>query len=206
MTRQHNRGGRKQQPRLLPFVVAVMIGMVAFVAIGFGLFIGNLPPPPRAETAKADGIVALTGQGGRLGPALNLLDSGNGKRLLITGVNRMTSRPYLKKLLRGGPSFDCCVDLGFTAVDTRGNAREAARWARTHHYRSVIIVTAAYHMPRSLVEFSAQMPGVELVPYPVPGDAPKPVTWEGAKRLTGEYVKYLASVLRVSLIGVPRDA
>jgi len=56
------------------------------------------------------------------------------------------------------------------------------------------------------VEFGAQMPGVQLVPYPVAADNPKSVSWESARRLSGEYVKYIASVVRVSLFGVQRDA
>jgi uncharacterized SAM-binding protein YcdF (DUF218 family) len=141
----------------------------------------------------------LTGQGGRLAPAVSLLEKGNGQRLLITGVNRLTSKRDLKAVLHGGNSFDCCVDLGFAALDTRGNAQETARWVRSHRYRSLIVVTADYHMPRSLVEFSAQMPGVRLVPYPIAFDVPKRLSWDGMKRLNGEYVKYVASLVRVSL-------
>ena len=83
---------------------------------------------------------------------------GNGERLLITGVNKTLTKPRLKTLLKGGPSFDCCADLGFAAADTRGYAEEAAIWAHDHHYTRLIIVTAAYHMPRSLLEFQTVMP------------------------------------------------
>jgi uncharacterized SAM-binding protein YcdF (DUF218 family) len=150
--------------------------------------------------AKADAIVALTGQGGRLAPAVTLLEKGDGQRLLITGVNRLLSKRSLKTLLHGGQAFDCCADLGFAALDTRGNAAETARWVRAHHYGSLIVVTANYHMPRSLVEFGAQMPDVKLVPYPVAADPLNMLSWGNAKRLHGEYFKYLASVVRVSVV------
>ena len=98
-------------------------------------------------------------------PAMDLLEKGLGKRLLITGVNPASKRA-MKTLLHGGELFDCCVDLGFAALNTHGNAEEAASWVQRHHYSSLIIVTADYHMPRSMVEFGAEMPGVKLIPIP----------------------------------------
>lgn len=181
----------------------IVLGLVCVVlyGIGFSLFVANLPAPNAGAAAKADAIVALTGEGGRLAPAVTLLEAGDGQRLLITGVNTRISKSYLKTLLHGGQAFDCCADLGFAALDTRGNAAEAARWARNHRYGSLIVVTANYHMPRSLVEFGAQMPDVKLVPYPVAPEALRTLSWENAKRMHGEYVKYLASIVRVSIAG-----
>jgi len=60
--------------------------------------------------------------------------------------------------------FDCCIDLGFTAADTVGNARETAEWARSLGYRSLILVTADYHMPRAMLELKAAMPEARIVP------------------------------------------
>jgi uncharacterized SAM-binding protein YcdF (DUF218 family) len=108
----------------------------------------------------------------------------------------MTKR-LLRPLLHGGRRFDCCTDLGFAATNTHGNAMETAAWARAHGYRSLIVVTANYHMPRSLEEFSAAMPGVRLVPYPVPEIIAARRWWldPGAIRtLQYEYAKFLGSV------------
>lgn len=188
--------------RRWPWVIAA--AAVAVLA-GFVAFVGSLPEPGGATIQPADGIVALTGEGGRLIPAMNLLEEGLGQRLLISGVNQATSKSSLKNLLHGGELFDCCVDLGFTAVDTRGNAEETARWVRAHHYRSLIIVTVDYHMPRSLVEFGLAMPGVTLLPYPV-ADAIDAPNFQTARRLSGEYLKYLASSARAFLITAMRQA
>src|SRR3546814_10350716 len=38
--------------------------------------------------------------------------------------------------------FECCIDLGHEAVDTRSNAEETAAWVRDHRYRSVRLVTS----------------------------------------------------------------
>ena len=174
-------------------------------AIGFAIFVLNLPQPAVDPLSKADAIVALTGEGGRLAPAVLLLEQGGGKRLLITGVNKATSKRNLKTLLQdAGAAFDCCADLGFAAADTRGNAEEAALWARQHNYRSLIVVTTSYHMPRSLAEFGAQMPDVELVPFPVPAEERNPQAWQTFRRLHGEYIKFLASMARITFQGLTR--
>ena len=190
------RGRRFRRP------VMIALGMALIYGLGFAFFVADLPAPYAAAAATADGIVALTGEGGRLAPAVTLLEAGHGKRLLITGVNRLTSKRDLKALLHGGESFDCCADLGFAAQDTHGNAEEAALWAREHHYGSLIVVTANYHMPRSMVEFGARMPGVKLMPYPVVGEAPETLSWQSARRLNAEYLKYLASLVRTSIAGM----
>ena len=193
-------GGARRRLRWGRLFLVVAAALLLLYAVGFSLFLSHLPAPYEGS-AKADAIVALTGQGGRLGPAVSLLEQGDGQRLLITGVNRLTSRRALKAFLHGGDAFDCCADLGFAALDTIGNAQETARWVRAHGYRSLIVVTADYHMPRSLIEFAAQMPEVRLVPYPVAVDAPRNLSWDAVKRLNGEYVKYVASLVRVSVAG-----
>jgi uncharacterized SAM-binding protein YcdF (DUF218 family) len=175
------------------------VWLLGLYGLGFALFVGSLPRPGSAPAKGADAIVALTGEGGRLAPAVSLLEQGGGKRLLITGVNQATSKRDLRDLLEdAGAAFDCCADLGFAATDTRGNAREAAEWARAHDYRSLVVVTNSYHMPRSLAEFSAKMPDVELIPFPVRSEL-DPTPWQSLRRLHAEYAKYLASIARITL-------
>jgi uncharacterized SAM-binding protein YcdF (DUF218 family) len=93
--------------------------------------------------------------------------------------------------------------MGYEAEDTQGNADEAANWTRAHGYRSLVVVTTNYHMPRSLAEFSAEMPGVTLEPYPVePGEIDYAHWWENPRALrvlNTEYAKYLVSSVLVTL-------
>ena len=201
MARQQNEErstGYAPRPKRRSLLLRIGLASVTVYTAGFVIFVAALPAPRAADDATADAIVALTGDGDRLGPAVALLEMGNGARLLITGVNKLTSKNELKTLLKGGPSFDCCADLGFSAADTRGNAEEAAEWARQHHYRSLVVVTAAYHMPRSLLEFGAEMPEIKLVPFPVAADASGILSWPSLRRLGGEYAKFLASWVRIS--------
>jgi len=58
---------------------------------GFGCFIWFLPDQEVMLDRNADGIVVLTGGTSRVSDALELLSSGRGKRLLITGVNPGTT-------------------------------------------------------------------------------------------------------------------
>ena len=107
--------------------------------------------------------------------------------------------------------YDCCVDLGFTAADTVGNARETAEWAKAMRYQSLIIVTADYHMPRAMLELRAVLrpSAVTLQTYAVPTASLKSRRWwrsPGAGRLmVVEYSKYLAILGRDAVLGlVPR--
>jgi len=139
-------------------------------AVGLLAFSGRVERSvPAAEPPVADGVVVLTGASNiRLEAATRLLEAGKGKRLLISGVNREATRDDVLNVTKAvKPIYDCCVDLGFTAADTIGNAAETAEWARAKDYDSLIVVTADYHMPRSMLELRAAMPGIRLHAYPV---------------------------------------
>jgi len=185
-----------------------ILGLLAVYLAGFLVFVENLPQPHAPKPAQ--GIVALTGGDERLIAAVGLLESGEGARLLISGVHPSTTKPALKHLVHGGPRFDCCADLGYAAADTRGNAKEAAAWARAHRFKSLIVVTASYHMPRSLSEFASVMPGVRLEPYPVePQDIDLHGWWHNPRALRvlqGEYAKYIAVSVRNAVVPGALDA
>jgi len=179
---------------LAAIVVVIMIWAVGLLA--FAQRVERSTPPP--EPARADAIVALTGASDlRLEAAARLLERGKGERLLISGVNREASRADIRGVTGAvKPIYDCCVDLGYTAADTIGNAGEIAEWARAKDYSRLIVVTSDYHMPRSILEIRAAMPEATLVEYPVvtgPVDVRR--VWRkggDARRLTVEYCKYLA--------------
>ena len=67
-------------------VFLACVAVVAVLAGGFVWFISTLPAQEQAPQAKADGIVVLTGAAFRINDALDLLASGRGRRLLISGV------------------------------------------------------------------------------------------------------------------------
>ncbi|THD52147.1 YdcF family protein [Phenylobacterium sp.] len=167
--------------------------------------------PQQAEPAPADGIVALTGANSneRIAAAVQLLAEHRGRRVLVSGVNRGVSREQLR-ISTGSAHrlYDCCVDLGFTAADTVGNARETAEWARNMRYRSLTVVTSDYHMPRAMLELRAVLrpPDFTLQTYATPTAALKSRAWwrsPGAARLLAvEYCKYLAILGREAVLGL----
>ena len=164
---------------------------------------------PQAEPHAADGIVALTGANSneRIAAAVQLLAEHKGRRVLVSGVNRDISREQLRTASGTVRRlYDCCVDLGFTAADTVGNARETAEWAKAMRYQSLIIVTTDYHMPRAMLELRAVLrpPAITLQSYAVPTASLKSRHWwrsPGAARLmVVEYSKYLAILGREAVL------
>lgn len=181
--------------------IAVLIWLVGLFA--FAERVRSLAPAPEPE--RADAIVALTGPSAeRVNAAIRLLEQDKGERVLISGVNPEVRRQELRELTPGSNRlFNCCVDLGFEAETTTGNAAEIAAWARSKGYDSLIVVTSDYHMPRSLMEIRSAAPGVELTPYAVETPSLDNSRWwraaVTARRMTLEYMKYLAVMVRVTL-------
>jgi uncharacterized SAM-binding protein YcdF (DUF218 family) len=172
--------------------VAVLFGFVVFC--GFLVFVYSLERIERRPGTRTDGIVALTGGSERIGDAIDLLAQGYATRLLISGVNERTSREEIERLNPGQRRlFDCCVDLDYRARNTIGNAIETRRWAERNRFRSIIVVTSAYHMPRTLVELDHALPELRKVPHAVVTPAVNPDNWwrqpATARILLSEYVK-----------------
>ena len=146
----------------------------------------------------------LTGGPFRIGDALDLLAAGRGRRLLISGVNPLTrSREIASLVPEHQRWFNCCVDLEHSSTNTIGNALETRRWVEGRKFKSLIVVTANFHMPRAMVELAHQLPDVTLVPYAVVSDKVKVETWwensETARLLFLEYLKYILARVRMVL-------
>jgi uncharacterized SAM-binding protein YcdF (DUF218 family) len=180
------------------------IVLVLTVVLGFAWFLGRVPTTEPASPENADGIVALTGGASRVSDAVELLASGHAKRLLITGVHPSAGpRDIARHVPEYERVFACCVDLDRSAINTFGNATEARRWALAHGFRSLIVVTSAYHMPRAMVELGHQLPDARLIPFPVVTEKMRDGQWWSspatARLLISEYAKYVVAVVRMQL-------
>ena len=180
---------------------AVIAVAALTLLVGFFLFAAFATRPVDLERVTADGIVVLTGGGRRIEAAGKLLEEGRGQRLLISGVNRIATRRDLLRLTGlSEHTYACCVDIDHEAADTMGNARETRDWLKKHNYRSVIVVTASYHMPRSLIELVRTSPGIRFHAYPVTPKAFGRSPWwlEPIKirTLMAEYLKFLPAAGR----------
>jgi uncharacterized SAM-binding protein YcdF (DUF218 family) len=183
---------------------------VSLLALGFVLFASVVTRLPADNNPHADGIVVLTGEGRRIAEGARLLDEGRAQRMLISGVFRRTGKKALLDI-SGLPEdkFDCCVDVGYTALDTAGNANETRAWAVSRGYDSLIVVTASYHMPRSLAELSLALPATRLVPHPVvPNNFPPTRWWLHAsvtRTLISEYFKFLPTAAHLTVARLLRS-
>ena len=200
--------------RPLGIVRAAVVATLAlgFVGAGFGFvaFLSQLRGVEVKPARNADGIVVLTGGSSRVSDAMELLAGGYGKRLLISGVHPTNDVSDISRMLPDNHKLlNCCVDLDRSAVNTRSNAAETRRWARERGFKSLIVVTSNYHMPRAIVELSHAMPDVTLIPFVVVGDKWRDEPWwtSGAtlRLLLSEYAKYVAAEVRVRLAGIGLD-
>ena len=208
-------GGAVPPTRGRPRPLLRLLGVIAFTAVAIGLpplafglgflwFVWRLPVEEAAITRNADGIVVLTGGPSRIADGIDLLTAGRGKRLLITGVYPTTSPAETARLVPETQRlFACCIDLDHEAINTVGNAVETRRWVKGQGYRSVIVVTSDFHMPRTLAELANQLPGITLIPYPVVTERLRAEPWWSssatAKLLFSEYAKYVVAVMRIWL-------
>jgi uncharacterized SAM-binding protein YcdF (DUF218 family) len=203
------RGGCERHEFVLRYRMVTWVCALPFVAL-FGLIGGFLwfvfhianqePPLDRA----ADGIVALTGGASRISDAVELLASGRGRRLLITGVAPTTNTAELIRLAPESERlFSCCIDLDYSAVNTVGNATQTRQWVRERGFRSLVVVTSRYHMPRAMLEIAHRLPDVTLIPFPVVSAQARAEPWWSnagtAKVLVFEYLKLIVAAARIGL-------
>lgn len=188
--------------RVLHGAVLALVCAVLVFAAGFVFFLFNVPSEEVRIGGKADAIVVLTGGSSRVDDGIELLAAGYGRRLLITGVHHQTSEREIAQLKpEHARLIACCVDLDRSALNTIGNAAETRRWVDEQGFRSLIIVTSNYHMPRAMVELNRQLPDIELISFPVVAKQLQD-RWTSSpnlRLLLAEYVKYVGAVIRLRL-------
>ncbi|MCC7017520.1 MAG: YdcF family protein [Rhodospirillales bacterium] len=157
-------------------------------------FAALIPDRLADDATPTDAVVVLTGGSGRLDAGLDLLVRGTAGKLFVSGVYRGMDVQRLLQVARRDPAgIEARVALG-DAADTYANARETAAWMKAEGFRSLRLVTGAYHMPRSLLEFRHAIPQATMIPHPVFPDHVKANwwAWPGTFGLViGEYNKLL---------------
>jgi uncharacterized SAM-binding protein YcdF (DUF218 family) len=192
-------GRRRTRPGTRRRVLAVLGAvLVSAWVVGLFAFANSIPRKPQRSREKTDAIVVLTGGSLRLEKGLSLLSQKMGKKLFVSGVHRGVDVQQLIDRSRRSPEMiDCCIVLGYTADHTAGNATETAAWMRKEGYKSLRLVTASYHMPRSLIEFHYAMPHIRIIPHPVfPANVKVDEWWRWpgtAVLIVSEYNKYLVA-------------
>lgn len=135
---------------------AASIAVLLWV-FGFIWFAIALPRP--VDGGKTDGVIVVTGGSGRIDRGIDVLRKGWARQMLVAGVDREVRPREFQAEYKVPPLLmDCCITLGFESVDTRSNAREAARWVSDNRISSVRLVTTDWHMRRAAFEFGRMMP------------------------------------------------
>lgn len=187
--------------RLARFVVMSAGICAALWLAGLVLFanhVRNLDAAAENQLAPTDAIVVLTGGSERLRTGLDLLKAGHGKKLFISGVHPHLTLDHVLGNTPLAPDLRaCCIVLGHAAESTEGNAIETQNWMAFENYHSLRLVTANYHMPRSLLLFHAVMPEMVIIPHPVAPESVHLDDWwlhvGTASLLATEYNKYLVA-------------
>jgi uncharacterized SAM-binding protein YcdF (DUF218 family) len=192
--------------RLLLNLTVAAITAAGLWTWGLFRFVEAIPTTVGDMTTPTDGIVVLTGGTQRLGEGLDLLSRDLAKKLFVSGVYQgIDVRALLQAVKRRPGAIEERIAIG-NATNTTGNAVETSAWIAEQKYNSLRLVTGAYHMPRSLLEFRHAMPTVTLLPHPVfPGHVKRDRWWAWpgtANLLIGEYTKYLFAWSRLKIAGL----
>lgn len=194
--------------RGLKRIIAGLAALAFVFTGGFLVFASSVARPARNSVETAEGIVVVTGGQHRLSEGARLLAEGRGRRLLVSGANRMVSREEIQKLSGLDNEAFQLVDVGYAALDTVGNAEEARDWARARGFKRLIVVTSAYHMPRTLVELGRAMPEATLIPHRVLTSKFQNGRWwlrlSTARLLLFEYMKFIPSSARLGISRLAR--
>lgn len=174
-------------------------------------FVDSMPRQPlsgRQLERQTDAIVVLTGGSGRLAVGLDLLAQGRARALLISGVHKDVALPDLQRIVPDFPArLADRITLGYRASNTSGNAAETAAWMRARGFSSLRLVTANYHLRRSLLELRRALPEVTIVPHPVMPEGLSLDAWwrdaESARLILAEYHKYLLALGRSLVMPEP---
>lgn len=179
---------------------AVLVFVFGLWVIGLIRFADDIPDRVEDSATITDAIVVLTGGSGRLNEGLELLSHNLAKRMFVSGVYRgLDVRNLLQAARRDPAGLEARIGIG-NAVNTRGNAEETAKWVNDNAIASIRLVTAAYHMPRSRLEFANSMPDVKVVPHPVFPEHVKQGEWWAwpgtASLMISEFNKFLMAWVR----------
>lgn len=197
MRRGRDRRRSGSQIRFWPILILLPLAVMIY---DFTAFAGKAASTPLTLDVEADAVVALTGGAGlRIETGIDLVTDKRGKRLLISGVHPDVTMADLEDIAGGiSETYICCVDIGYRAETTLGNAEETAEWAAEREYDSLIVVTSDYHLPRSMLVLQDAMPEILLKPYPVRTGIDPSRIWSDPKSFQGvlrEWAKWRVTTL-----------
>ncbi len=185
----------------LGHITYIILGILFALFIwgsGFLIFIYSLNKPMPEMNRNMDAIIILTGGSNRIKQGVELFKKGLSDKVFISGVYKDTN---LKDLISDYKDLECCIELGYKAKDTLGNAIETRDWIAGKDIKSIILVTANYHIKRSMLEFTRVNKELEIIPYPIKPASSNGVEWWRNKKsimiIINEYNKFIGALLYI---------
>lgn len=186
---------------------AIIIGMSFYLQPNS--FIGcNTLPSDKAECAKADAIVVVSGGDtvARTEKGIQLFKDGWANTLIFSGAAQDKSGPSnaaamkLQALSAGVPENAIAIDEA--SANTKQNAENTRSIVSEKNFHDIILVTSGYHQRRASLEFNKMADGVIVRNYPITNDRDWGWFWWVTPRgwwlAGGELAKITAFYLGVS--------
>jgi uncharacterized SAM-binding protein YcdF (DUF218 family) len=143
---------------MLLFFCVWICGFLTFISVPFK---GN------CSQNEVDAIVVLTGGRSRIEEAFKLFPNIAAKRILISGVGEGVNKGDFKELIEKYSINPKSIVLGTLAKNTLENALEAKMFMTLNNYQNLCLVTAHYHLPRSLLIFKYNLLDIKIYYQPV---------------------------------------
>ena len=138
-------------------IIRFLAGLVLIYAFGFIAFALTLPGP--AVETETDAVIVLTGGPGRIARGLEVVSEGQAREMFVSGVDpEVKPGEFAAEFDVPRRTMNCCVTLGYLAVDTRSNAGEVAQWLKEKEFTSARLVTTDWHMARAYSEVMGTLP------------------------------------------------
>jgi uncharacterized SAM-binding protein YcdF (DUF218 family) len=188
------------------FILSVLMlsGIVWSAALAW--FVHTMPAQNDVADTKVGALVVLTGGEDRVEYGLTMLADGMAPVLFISGVGAKATEEEMlsshatasvrERIYEAGAE----IVLDHVAKSTVSNADQAAHFLRKRGITSIRLITANYHMKRSMREFRNAIPEITILADPVfPSGFRRDEWWqhENTRRLVfSEFHKYFAVLLR----------
>lgn len=168
---------------------------------GFGYFVTTVKNTSQDLSTVVDGIVVLTGGQGRIAEGMKLYQQKLGRNLFISGVYKgVDARELARKQELSKEAEILLKDehLGYKALNTIQNAEEILDWIQKNNIHTIRLVTADYHLQRSIQELRKLIPSLEIIGHPI--YVTSQLDHIAFRRLWREYIKLTVRVISLNFV------
>lgn len=185
----------KRKNKVIILAIVLMIPLFFLYFFGRFLVIDETP-------VKADTIILLSGDVGRLEKSVSLMNSGYADKLILTKTNgRGRGEISLDSVIRAGVPKEVILPE-YEATSTYTNAVYSKQIMLHNEFKSALVVSSNYHMRRVQYTFDKvyKDTGIELIYVAAPSENFDPKSWwskkNDVKYGVTEYLKLLGYIVK----------